>query len=321
MIKSCIGLPSHDVVIRHGDTKNVIKLYSHYTLVTGDSGVGKTFFFDLLSNNDELQLFDITSDYPILYAESAQVLQGFLDIPDIRIIVVDEAESILKTTGSFFRQGETMRKLNDSHHLFICIGRSLNAQGDYPLQGMYELSMSGEFNFEIKPVFDLNCSTDVQELIVTEAGDLKSENYVLQQLYTNIEAAGGRNNVYKHLKGISTTVFIDLGNIGRAYYLLCKRIKGTKHNVYDYQCFEQLVYESDLVKGERNLTPFSYCTIEKMYEDLLSKSNIGYNHSKPLCDSIQQAAINRTLFTGAIGEPLVKSKNVKRSDIFGGQIC
>ena len=95
-------------------------------------------------------------------------------------------------------------------------------------------------------------------------------------------------------------------------------IKDTKHNVYDYQCFEQLVYESDLVKGERNLTPFSYCTIEKMYEDLLSKSNIGYNHSKPLCDSIQQAATNRTLFTGAIGEPLVESKNVKRSDIFGG---
>lgn len=64
-----------------------------------------------------------------------------------------------------------MNKINKSNHLFLCVGRSNNCNGDYPLQGIYELSFDGADWFQIKQVFDLHATDAVPKdsVIITES--------------------------------------------------------------------------------------------------------------------------------------------------------
>lgn len=106
------------------------------------------------------------------------------------------------------------------------------------------------------------------ECIVTEAKAGCSENELVSQYCNNIIGAGGRDRVHRVLKNIDrpTLVLIDLGNINKAYKILAKRcFQNEKLYFYDYQAFEQLLCESDLVKHlgkEANLDIFDCLTIE-----------------------------------------------------------
>lgn len=311
-MQSHLGMPYHTIKITHRESgkEMLIKLYSHYTCITGESGIGKTFFFEMLRENSVFNIYEIESDFPITYVDDDNILETVLEVPQRRIIFIDE-------TIAFSRQGSLMRKLNSSQHLILCIGRGLTCKGDYPLQGIYRLEMDKDYEdwFTIHPVFDLNASFQINDRIVTEAGDGKSEHYIISRTHAAIPACG-RNNVSKCLLNTETTTcFIDLGNIGRAYSLLAKRIEGQNHNVFDYQSFEQLVYESDLVHGSRDVDSFAYTTIEMMYEKLLERENIGYKHSKPLCDNIKAACENGKIYTGVLGKALQGKYNDKPTHV------
>ena len=78
------------------------------------------------------------SEYPIV--PTTATLETVLEVEDRRIIMIDEA-------NVFSQQGEMMNKINQSKHLFLCIGRSNNCNGDYPLQGIYELFLTEMIGF------------------------------------------------------------------------------------------------------------------------------------------------------------------------------
>lgn len=147
-----------------------------YTCIMGDSGTGKTCFFDTVAENAITQDIEIKSEYPFVPVTAA-ALESVLDLQDRHIIFIDEA-------NVFSRQGMLMRKLNRSHHLFLCIGRGFSCNGDYPLQGIYKLSFDSDW-FKIENVCQLNVTERLlpDACIITEAAENHSENELLKRFF------------------------------------------------------------------------------------------------------------------------------------------
>lgn len=73
---------------RKTDQNNLtIRLYSHYTCIMGDSGIGKSCFFDTIADNAVTQEIEVQSAYPLVPA----TLDTILDISQRRIIMIDES--------------------------------------------------------------------------------------------------------------------------------------------------------------------------------------------------------------------------------------
>lgn len=287
-----------------------IRLYSHYTCILGDSGIGKTCFFDTIADNAITQEIDVQSEYPLVPATAA-TLDAVLDVPDRRIILIDES-------NVFSQQGAMMSKINTSKHLFLCIGRSNNCNGDYPLQGIYEIAFDGGGWFKISSAFDLNAGDRIpaNPVIITEASKGRSENELLRKYFPNVISAAGRNNIQaKLLHEDEAVVFADLGNIGRAYRLLKKRVMDNPKIVfYDYQSFEQLLYEAPILKnlrGMSNYFVFDAVNIERFYEMVLEQVTandlcLRYQHGKSLADGYL-AADPDELFQSDIGRGILRA--------------
>lgn len=296
---------------RKTDHKSLsIRLYSHYTCILGDSGIGKSCFFDTIADNAVTQEIEVHSQYPLV-PTTAATLETVLEVEERRIIMIDEA-------NVFSQQGHMMNKINRSKHLFLCIGRSSNCNGDYPLQGIYELSFDGTDWFHIQNVFDLNATNVLQKdmAILTESKENRSEHELLGRYFHNIQSARGRNNIQsKLLMAEDVVVFADLGNIGRAYRLLKKRVKDRPGICfYDYQSFEQLLYDAPVLEQfhtKQNDTVFDAATIEAFYESVLEKETAGceqfaYRHGKPLAPEYV-TALPEKLFQSDIGAGILKA--------------
>ena len=271
---------------RKADHKSLtIRLYSHFTCILGDSGIGKTCFFETIADNAVTQEIEVQSEYPIV--PTTATLETVLEVEDRRIIMIDEA-------NVFSQQGEMMNKINQSKHLFLCIGRSNNCNGDYPLQGIYELFFDGNDWFQIQQAFDLNATNQFRKdmKMITESAEKRSEHELLSQYFQNVQSARGRNRIASILlKETEAVVFADLGNIGRAYRLLKKRVHDHPGICfYDYQSFEQLLYDAPLLEKfhtAKTNSVFDVTTIEAFYEFVLEKETsackeFAYRHGKAL---------------------------------------
>lgn len=296
---------------RKKDHKSLtIRLYSHFTCILGDSGIGKTCFFDTIADNAVTQEIEVQSEYPVV-PTTAATLETVLEVEDRRIIMIDEA-------NVFSQQGEMMNKINQSKHLFLCIGRSNNCNGDYPLQGIYELFFDGNDWFQIRQAFDLNATNKFRKnmVMITESAENRSEHQLLSQYFQNVQSAHGRNRIPSMLlKETEAVVFADLGNIGRAYRILKKRV----HNhpgicFYDYQSFEQLLYDVPLLEKfhiSENGSVFDASTIEAYYELILEKETSGckelaYQHGKHLPSGYLHASPQK-LFQSDVGFGILKA--------------
>ena len=211
-----------------------------------------------------------------------------------------------------------MHKINRSKHLFLCIGRSSNCNGDYPLQGIYELFFDENDWFRIQHVFDLNVTNVFQKnmAILTEAAENRSEHELLGKYFQNVQSARGRNNIQsKLLNKTERIVFADLGNIGRAYQLLKKRVMDHPAiYFYDYQSFEQLLYHAPVLEKLhtiQNGSVFDAVTVEAFYESILEKETanseeLAYKHGKPLATGYL-TALPEKLFQSEIGSGILKA--------------
>ena len=299
------------IFYRKADQKSLtIRLYSHYTCILGDSGIGKTCFFDTIADNAVTQEIEVRSEYPVV-PTTAATLETVMDVDERRIIMIDEA-------NVFSQQGNMMNKINCSKHLFLCIGRSGNCKGDYPLQGIYELFLDGNDWFHIRQAFDLNATNRFRKdmVMITESAENRSEHELLSQYFQNVRSACGRNNIPSRLRTeTEAVVFADLGKIGRAYRLLKKRVDDHPGICfYDYQSFEQLLYDAPLLEKLHktgNDSVFDAATIEAFYESVMEKETAGckgleYKHGKPLASGYLNAAPEK-LFQSDIGYGILKA--------------
>ncbi|MDE7311867.1 MAG: hypothetical protein K2N87_09695 [Eubacterium sp.] len=294
--------------IRKSDKKELsITLYSHYSCIMGDSGIGKTCFFETIAENEVTNEIEVQSDYPIITATVGN-LNGILDIPQRRIVFIDES-------NVFGQQQELMEKINASQHLFVCIGRAFTCNGDYPLQGIYTVHIDGDW-FSIKRAEELNVTRQFsrRQTIITESSPNRSEHEVLKPYFEHFICAGGRNRIQaKLLRVKSGIVFADLGNIGRAYHMLLKRIRNNADiYFYDYQSFEQLLYDSPLLEQCRlagTKSNFDEITVERYYSALLEEctsccKELKYVHGKPLACGYSCASA-KELFESKTGQGIL----------------
>ena len=289
------------------DGKNIkIRLYSSFTLITGKSGICKSFFINGLAQNMLTREFVIKAEYPISFARDYSELMTTIQLSERHIIVVDESSIISADSNS-------QHKIRHCNHIFLCVGRNYSCKSDYPLQGIYFFEKQDDW-FSIERAPELNVSNFVSKVaIVTESAQRRSECELLERFFNVVIPAGGIDNVNRLLRGSllnsteTITVFIDLGNIGRNYLSLYEKLSRYPNiNVYDYQCFEQLIYYSDLIVNRQKEEPFNYFSIENMYEDMLERAEIGYKHKKPLPSCVMTAP-PRSLFDNIIGRGILSS--------------
>lgn len=270
-----------------------IKLYSHFTCIYGkDSGEGKSYFYDVIEEGISTGSIKVTVDDKNVSFTTATggSLDAVLSSPTKLVILMDEIAMV---------NPDNVGKINNSKHMFIGVARAMPFKSEYPLFGMYKVvcNKNSGIEFDLVPVERLPLAKDFKyeyDNIVVEASKGRSEHELLSNYLDDVIPCGGRDRIkdtIRVLKG-RTLVFADLGNIGRAYGILLKRTKGGNISFYPYISFEQLIYNSSLVRGvvksRCSLSPFDVFSLEKYYEKILEEETRGteleYKHGKKLKD-------------------------------------
>lgn len=313
---------SYEVKFKKGNEVASIKLYSHYTCIVGKySGEGKSEFLAEIAEEVAVGNSVFDSELPVSIADALS-LPGILDNPNRQIIIIDELAML---------QSNMIKKINNSHHLFIGISRGNPVRLEYPLKSIYSVERSGDW-FNIKsleselPLID-RCK-DCK--VVMESRKGKSEHELLGKYFSKCVPASGRNNLEKFLrdKEEEIHVFADLGAIGNAFTLLRKRCKDNpKIRFYYYQAFEQLLTESPLLR-EYNIVanPFDFMSLEKYFEYVLEKmleqNGIKFKHGDDLPEFVKTAS-EEELFDSEAGRKLLEyvsnkhgKANIKKVNAF-----
>ena len=285
-----------------------IKLYSKFTGVVGiNSGEGKT---ELLAKMEQLSTegmlsMSASNGSPVAISSVGNLMLT-LQYTEQSIIIIDEALTLRK---------DLLLAMVKSNHLFVCICRTLPLRGAYPLCGIYHIERYEDWYQFNEASLPLYSGTESIDLIITESSKDSSE-YELLNVYTDkLNAAAGRDRLYKHIKlnkDKNILVLCDLGNIGKAYSIL-KYLTDEYPNVYfyDYQAFEELLYKSKLVGGDistESIKPTDFLSIEQFYEKVLEQVTSGtvyeYKHKKPLAGPYINKNNMELIFNTNVGRKL-----------------
>lgn len=288
-----------------------ITLHSKFTCISGDnSGEGKTEFLsmlDLLVLNGECTI-TASDGRPVVIITSHPTLQENIKHDYSEIILIDEL---------MFEQANIISSIVKSNKLIICVSRSYPLKGEYPLIGIYNLKRKDDWfeliNDEHLPILS---ESDIPTKIVTEASNCHSENELLSIYFDMVTSSNGRDKLERKLRYTTEPilVFADLGNIGRALYLLKKRCEENPNiRFYDYQAFEELLFKSSLVQGTDDKYPQSsldFMSLETYYEKALEEitkgTSLEYHHGKPLVTAYLDKSNCQKIFDTDIGRPLYK---------------
>lgn len=263
----------------------VINIYSKFTMVSGDSGNGKSEFIYTCEQEIGEGNCHITcsASYDVYLVSQDDTNYNFDKIKERCIFVVDEI-SMRKTLN--------IKKMRTSNHLFICITRVSTICGNNPLKGSYTLGRKDDWFEFTQNTLPLYADGDAIDVIVTESAEDRSEHELLSVYTDKLVAARGRDNVQDKLLQVSGKVLVlmDLGNIDNSYDLLAKRCKENKEIcVYDYLAFEELLLKSPLVSKLPEIdapSRFDVKSLERYFEDLLSErtknTDLAYTHGAPL---------------------------------------
>lgn len=293
-------------------SKTSIRLYSHYTCIYGaESGEGKSYFISIIEDG-------LSTDTLYVEISDSSLQFAIADAMSLPLAFTNSSRYVILIDESSMLKDNIVQQVNKSKHLFICVSRSMPFRMDYPLKGMYTLVrtvIDGIEDIDIKSVealpVETNFSTE-KDVILTEAKEGRSENELLSIYLQNVKGAEGRDRLEKCLRGTkdSVLVFADLGNIGLAYALLLKRCKQNPNiKFYDYLCFEQLLYESNLVQVLGNKpeigSVFDSFSIESWYEGLLEEFTkhtiLEYKHGKPLSKDFLNKRNFGKIFSSEVG--------------------
>lgn len=288
-----------------------ITLYSKFTCITGvNSGEGKTEFLNILRVLLRQNKCTITAD-------NGYEVNIVLDTANLKTAITNGKPSILIIDELTFERSFLIKEAIKSNKLIICVNRSYPLKGEYPLMGIYTLQRKDDwFELTRSDHLPLLSDQDVPIRIITEASAGHSEHELLSVYFNNIKAACSRNKLAKYLRHTTEPilVFADLGNIGRALYLLKKRCEENPNiRFYDYQAFEELLFKSSLVQGTDDKYPQSsldFMSLETYYEKALEEitkgTSLEYHHGKPLATAYLDKSNCQKILDTDIGRPLYK---------------
>lgn len=305
-----------------------ITLYSKFTCIYGiDSSEGKTQLYDVIAEgrtgalDGEVTISVSVSNPSYKFTqETGASIEAVLGRKDEKYIIMVDEYSILS--------GEMISKAKKSEHVFLCVTRAMPWSLSYPLQGLYIVSRSltddGELSFDLNhynglPI--LKEISDSYDYIVTESSPNHSEHELLSLYFSNLVPASGRDKINRVLLKLCKSnpnckilVFADLGNIGQAVHLLEQRVKENPNIIfYDYVCFEQLLYESKLIKSlgkKSDINRFSVLSLEEYFSKKLEIETQGsyleYKHGKPLKEGYKLQKNFNDLYSSRVSRLLKK---------------
>lgn len=261
-----------------------LELISHFTCILGiDSGEGKSWFYDYISDNLPIGQVTIESELPVIIADTTNLLD-FVEIPTRSIIFIDEW-----VLTKFSKQ---FKLINESKHLFLCITRAFPFKTTSPLDGIYKITDDANGWFQCNKLnenHDLPLASKEFKFnyIVTEAQQDKSENQFMKAWSKNnnikIIGSNGKDRIAYVLKTLekkytnpAILVLTDLYNISGQYSILRKRCRDNPNiRFYNYGSFEEMLFNSKFLAAYTKLNSLDFITLERFYEAALEQFTRG----------------------------------------------
>lgn len=244
----------------------VIPVKSKYTIIQGDSGIGKTFSLFVYEHSD------VNVNANVRVATNNSIID-FINADGHRVIIMDE-DHVTKITTSLADE------MNKSDKQFILICRRIPATLPVDYRDIYTMRRSNKYHFCERVYPDFNTFTEAYSYLCE---DSRSGYLYLNNRYKNVRSAGGNSNLSKQMCD-GDTVFGDGAAIGVYIRELCElaSIK-YKVNLYLPISFEYLVcrYLHKDLNEEIEWWRY-YASAERYYTDLCEKlcGDVGIHYSK-----------------------------------------
>lgn len=232
--------------IEIGDTRirYSLEFYGKYSVIAGDSGIGKTTFYELVQDyNDNPRLVKCKSDYPLI-AVDKRADESVLEKYQNSILVMDEDCKLLKSfhAGSLFKA---------SKNYFIIISRKNMNWLPLSVDNYYQFRHKNGINYNI-PVFarvNQHIFSGIEQ-IVTE--DQESGKAFFEEYFPDIPvySAHSKSEMVDYLKKKAfkgkTLLVYDAAAFAYELERLQQYISYGDFSILDWECFENFVLRSDI---------------------------------------------------------------------------
>ena len=286
-------------VITTDTEKFFITLRRKYTILTGDTGTGKSYIqdaFDLATDEDN-DVVKLDADFPVYMLKTKGDLAYYCTDEEVEpgVCFIDEL--------SFINTEMFATLTRDSTHYFLIVSRSSLEMLPYSVKEIYELKSyktKNCINTEMRPVYRFDDRMQFEpEIVITE--DSNSGHQFFQHVFPNAEviSAGGKSNVSEYLSTMlqqGKTKILAIAD-GAAYgsnvdklcdALTVSNVKKTAEVcVFLPESFEWLILSSDMFskfKIDKNLThtedyaeTSKYISWETYYTALLVELSQNYH--------------------------------------------
>lgn len=273
-----------ELISNNEETVFRIPLRSHFTMITGDSGVGKTYFIKisgkyLVSRDVKIGM---RSSLPIITSISSLAVTAYSlfgeDYPK-SILVLDE--EVVKSYS---------KEIEKCKHFVVIISRSDYLREYCDARNTFTLLCESIENVSVRhfPTFNTKLSGDYT-CYFTESrvgcSEYKFIEKVMPEL-TPLVGCNGRDNIARQIRkvnlqqGSRILIFMDLSASMGALFKIMKQCYNLKLDVsfVNYTSFEALLCNSKLVKSlgtECTLDFNKYKTLELFYEAVIYKLTKG----------------------------------------------
>lgn len=271
--------------IKIGDTRirYSLEFYGKYSVIAGDSGTGKTTFFELVQDyNDNPRLVKCDSSLPV-YAIDKRADESVLTKYTNSILVMDEDNRLLRLYN-------TASLLKESSNYYIIISRVNMNWLPLSIDNYYQFYLENGINYN-KPIFPrynkyLFLGIDQ---IVTE--DKESGYDFFREHFENIEchSAHSKSEIVDYLEntrlGGKTLVVYDAAAFAFEAGRLHKYIENHDIDVLDWESFENYVLRFapfNTVLTQRDCD-FNYESLEQKSTEVLTEKIAYSKNFLPTC--------------------------------------
>lgn len=269
------------------------ELTSKVTIIRGNSGRGKSVLTKAFSDGSgayKVSLSDPSFIKTVLHGESwYSTISNAIEVGKSRHIFIIDDEDWFNT----HEFGGLLSR--DTLSLYVIINRfdtinlSKVSSIDFSIYDMYDLKTNGK-NHWLEPICVLKDDGDdfSYDYVITE--DSASGYNFLQYYNKNVLSSEGKSKIagilaknIDNLKNYKILLFVDLASFGSCLFDILTgtqlgAIKGNISLVNDYQCFEYLLYRSNLLRQPEILDLYEilkYKSKESMYEEKLAEVTKG----------------------------------------------
>lgn len=248
-----VTMESKDLVIRMPKLHYTIPIHSKYTVITGESGTGKSTMLHLKSD-------DLVLSSDALVIVSLLALETACASPKSLICLIDE--DIL----AYFEK-EQIELINASNNRYVFITRKLDERFPINYKDIYILHCSGKYYTCKRKYPDYDTFHYMPKYLCE---DKKSGFLYFSKWLPNVESADGKSNLSAKVHP-QTLVIADGAAIGPDMEALCTvtDIQLYLPISFEYLCYKYLVPQFNMSEIEKAWELGDHNSLEQLFTQLL----------------------------------------------------